>query len=81
MSEGWIVYYLTCLIVGLIIRRRMIYAKKYPKPDKLPRINGMIEHPIYGRYPEKVDFKPGMTLYPGQTAVFKFVRAPESSGE
>ena len=32
-------------------------------------IDGTIHHPTYGLYPQKVDFKHGMTLYPGQSAV------------
>lgn len=28
-----------------------------------------IKHPVYGEYPAKVEFKQGMTLLPGQSAV------------
>ena len=59
-----IVAYLLCLLVT-----RIIHSKKYPAPDKLLRSGGMIHHPTYGDYPEKVSFKQGMSLMPGQEAI------------
>lgn len=41
---------------------------RYPAPDRLTRSNGMIHHPTYGDYPEKVSFHQGMSIMPGQTA-------------
>lgn len=37
-------------------------------PDLTPDQYGVIHHPKYGEYPEKVPFIQGMTLLPGQTA-------------
>ena len=41
-------------------------AVKLRPTIQLYRSNGMIYHPVHGTYPEKVEYKPGITLYPGQ---------------
>lgn len=43
--------------------------------DLTPDAQGLIHHPLYGTYPKEVPFEQGMTIYPGQQAVF-YVPSP-----
>lgn len=61
-------------LAGLCIRRL------FPDANRLKRIDGMIHHPVYGIYPEKVEFKQGMDLKPGQTAVFVLKSSVPAAG-
>ena len=56
-------------VVFLFVSGFLLYTiNQYPDPANLSRSNGMIHHPKYGSYPERVEFKQGMTLMPGQIA-------------
>ncbi len=50
------------------VEKARAQRKAYPNSRDLPRSNGKIIHPTYGEYPEKIPFKEGMTLMPGQAA-------------
>ena len=52
-----------------------IYHKTVPGFDET------ILHPIYGSYLEEVPFEQGMTLYPGQSAVFGIDISFEVTGD
>lgn len=45
------------------------HERKFPPASKLqPDAKGIIHHPTLGDYPQEVEYTPGMTLYPGQSA-------------
>ena len=41
-----------------------------------PDVDGNINHPIYGNYPETVPFEQGMTLRPGQRTIIGRIIVP-----
>jgi hypothetical protein len=57
------------IVIVLLIGFCLAGCQSYPSVDDLPRSNGIIHHPTYGDYPEKVEFEQGMTIMPGQSAV------------
>ena len=66
-----LIFICAVMISAVFVWNIMTYFlhRKYPSPDKLRIENGVIYHPVYGKYDEEVEYKPGMTLYPGQTAI------------
>jgi len=56
------------LVVLFLLNTYLNRTEKYPDPKTLFSSDGMIHHPTYGDYPEKVTFEQGMTLYPGQSS-------------
>lgn len=57
----------------MYLKAKEYLANRYPDPDDLPVVNGVIKHPVYGEYPENVSFSQGMSLMPGQSAGFNIV--------
>ena len=49
--------------------------------DKSIAIDKIFHHPVYGSYLEEVPFDQGMTLYPGQSAVFGIDISFEVTGD
>lgn len=58
---------ITVVNIGIIVKHLEL-RKSFPEPAKLDRANGMIIHPTFGAYPEKVKFYEGMNIMPGQEA-------------
>lgn len=55
------------LVFSIVLHAYMLYREiKFPPSYKLKRSNGMIHHPTYGDYPEKIKYQPGVNLMPGQ---------------
>src|SRR3990167_7945056 len=58
-------------ILTAIFARALYFINKqqYPDPRELKIAGGIIHHPKYGAYPAEVEFKQGMTIHPGQSAI------------
>lgn len=56
---------LAILLIFVIIGQILKYQR-----NKVTVSNDIIHHPVYGDYPKVVEFKQGMDLMPGQTAIF-----------
>lgn len=67
------------LSLGLVIFF-FVWDLKHPSPDKLKITNGIIHHPTYGDYPQKVKYTPGMSLMPGQEAELE-IKWPKDQSE
>lgn len=71
---------LIIVVIGFAIFK-FIDSQRYPSPDKLPRSNGIIHHPIYGDYPEEIPFEQGMSLMPEQITTFSNIPIRYEEGD
>jgi len=67
----FIVTAISIAMIGFKLIGFKFTERDYPDPKDLPVVNGIINHPTYGEYPENIPFRQGMTLMPGQSSDLK----------